>query len=153
MTRSPHDPDRGLLLASGVIPTSWPSPADPGDLPAAALAYAEAGLPVFPVTPGAKHPLGGLAPRGFQNASADPERVRAWWRRAPLANIGLATGAGLVVLDVDCPKGGVLDPSWPETRTASTANEGLHLFFLVDEPVGCSVGQLGRGIDVRGDGG
>lgn len=91
------------------------------ELLAAALTYAERGWYVFPLhAPGistpcdcgkedcanpGKHPQWarklGLE-HGWQDASHDPERIRAWWRQWPYANIGLATGpSGLVVLDVD----------------------------------------------------
>jgi hypothetical protein len=90
----------------------------------AALAYAERGIPVLPlhhpvvrapVAPGAlavvgcscgspacgsvgKHPL---AERGRDDATTDPDRLAWWWRRFPLANVGLATGVAFDVLDVD----------------------------------------------------
>ena len=36
-------------------------------------------------------------------ASCDPRTIRNWWKKWPIANIGLATGpgSGIVVLDVD----------------------------------------------------
>jgi len=91
-----------------------------GDLLAAALRYASAGWPVFPVRPDAdpcpdpddcpcKRPLipkrdGG---NGFKDATTDPTQIRAWWRRWPGAGIGIATGApGPDVLDVDRRSGG-----------------------------------------------
>lgn len=68
-------------------------------LPGAALWYAEHGLHVFPLSPGSKKPL----PRthGLTDASPDPDKVRAWWGRVPDANIGVATGHLVDVLDVD----------------------------------------------------
>src|SRR5699024_3406300 len=69
-------------------------------LPDAAVAFAEAGVPVFPCAPDGKQPI---TRRGFHDASTDPGRVRAWWGRFPAANIGMPTGAasGVVVVDVD----------------------------------------------------
>jgi len=90
----------------------------------AALAYAERGIPVLPlhhpvvrapVASGAqaavacscendacrsvgKHPL---AERGLEAATTDPDRLAWWWRRFPLANVGVATGVAFDVLDVD----------------------------------------------------
>jgi Bifunctional DNA primase/polymerase, N-terminal len=53
----------------------------------------------------AKHPLGGLVPRGVKDATTNRARVLAWWTRHPQANIGLATGHRFDVLDVDGPAG------------------------------------------------
>jgi Bifunctional DNA primase/polymerase, N-terminal len=86
----------------------------------AALDYAARGLPVYPAhwpRPGsggaslacscqrgrgcdrpAKHPL---TRHGVKDATINPERIRAWWRRWPHANVGVATGVTCDVLDVD----------------------------------------------------
>jgi Bifunctional DNA primase/polymerase, N-terminal len=88
---------------------------------AAALWYAEHGVPVFPVHypvqgggcsckkpdcahPG-KHPR---TPHGFKDATTDQERINSWWAECPFANIGIPTGAasGLVVVDCDPRNGG-----------------------------------------------
>lgn len=80
-----------------------------------ALAYAAAGLPVFPCNPspvkeeGSKAPLTpGERPRGAKNgghwlATTDAATVAGWWRRWPHALIGFPTGArtGAVVIDLD----------------------------------------------------
>jgi len=133
------------------------SEAAAGDLLAAALAYALAGLPVLP--------LDGKVPRntgGLLNASTDPAVVAEWWHRWPDANVGIRTGAasGLVVLDVDVPAGlrslaelerrhGKLTSS-----KALTGSGGWHFYFAhPDAPLGNSAGRLGEGLDVRGDGG
>jgi hypothetical protein len=90
----------------------------------AALGYAARGIPVYPVhwprpTPGgaslacscprgpscdrpAKHPL---VRHGVKEATTDPDRIGRWWRRWPQANVGLATGIGFDVLDIDGPAG------------------------------------------------
>lgn len=87
----------------------------------AALEYASQGFSVFPVyeiaqgggcacgrsdcsNPG-KHPR---VRSGFKEASKDVETVSRWWREAPTANIGIATGApsGVFVLDVDLKNNG-----------------------------------------------
>ncbi|MDP9486217.1 MAG: bifunctional DNA primase/polymerase, partial [Actinomycetota bacterium] len=74
----------------------------------AALWYAGRGIPVFPLRPGSKNPAvpkreGG---RGYLDATTDPEQIRRWWSRWPLANIGIPTGerSGLLVLDHDAYK-------------------------------------------------
>jgi Bifunctional DNA primase/polymerase, N-terminal len=53
----------------------------------------------------AKHPLGSLVPHGVKDATCNRARILAWWTRHPQANIGLATGHGFDVLDVDGPAG------------------------------------------------
>ncbi|MGJ0203560.1 bifunctional DNA primase/polymerase [Leucobacter sp. gxy201] len=89
----------GVVFVSHHEVTVWPLPRNlPGTLTDAAAAYAAAGLPVFPCVPGAKHPL---TTHGYRDASTDLARVRRWWWRTPEANIGIATGTGFDVLDVD----------------------------------------------------
>jgi hypothetical protein len=69
----------------------------------AALAYAAAGLPVFPCVPGGKAPL---THNGFQEATTRPRRIPSWWAWQPRANIGIATGHSVDVLDIDVHNGG-----------------------------------------------
>jgi hypothetical protein len=142
-----------------------------------ALAYARRGCRVFPLhgivddgctcragdgCPNAgKHPWGD----GWQtHATTDAAQIRRWWKNHPDMNLGVVTGAtsGLLVLDVDPAKGGdeslrdlerVHGPL-PETVIVLTGGGGRHLEFqhpgtLVPD----SVGRLGPGLDVRGDGG
>ena len=49
-----------------------------------------------------KHPIGKLAPRGFLDATFDPDLITRWWTEAPLANIGIPTGlgSGFIALDI-----------------------------------------------------
>jgi hypothetical protein len=129
------------------------------ELVAAALTYAEAGLPVLP--------LRGKVPRiegGLTRASTDAETVTRWWKRWPDANIGIRTGtdSGLLVLDVDFQHGGGATlkeledrhGKLPETAQALTGGGGRHyLFRHPGREVRNSAGRLGRGLDVRGDGG
>jgi Bifunctional DNA primase/polymerase, N-terminal len=104
---------------------------------AAALGYAEAGWPVFPVVWRGKEPL---TAHGFKDASTDPAIVSSWWRRWPSANVAVATGApGPDVVDVDVKNGapgmelyerasraGLLRGSAAVIRTPSA---GLHIWF------------------------
>jgi len=128
----------------------------------AALAYAANGWRVFPVKPGAKTPI---TKHGFKDASTDGDRLRAWWRRWPTANIGLATGraSGIWVLDVDGDRGlttlAALEASHeplPASQRVRTGSGGLHVYFRYPKPgteIYNSAGQVGLGIDVRGKGG
>lgn len=63
----------------------------------AALAWAKAGWPVFPLKPGGKYPL---CTHGHLDATRDPEQIRKWWARWPYAEVGGRTD-GLVVVDLD----------------------------------------------------
>lgn len=65
----------------------------------AALFYASLGLRVFPLTPGTKIPFKGS--RGCLDATSDVERINAWWTKTPDANLGIATGHLVDVVDVD----------------------------------------------------
>ena len=129
-------------------------------LPDAAVAFAEAGVPVFPCAPDGKQPI---TRRGFHDASTDPGRVRAWWGRFPAANIGMPTGAasGVVVVDVDvhgvngydafarARRAGLVD-GW-ETLVRSPTG-GLHLYYPAADGIEQRSWQAGRaGIDFRGD--
>lgn len=126
-------------------------------LAAAALAYAEKGIPVFPLKPGDKKPL---TEHGFKDASTDPEQIRQWFKQCPRANIGMPTGerSGLVVIDEDPRHGGdAAALNLPGTTlTAHTAGGGRHFYYLhpgdgVKVPIDHK-GTLGAGIDVQGDG-
>ena len=109
----------------------------------------------------AKHPMARLAPHGVKDATQDPKRVAWFWTAAPNANIGVATGHGLAVLDIDPRHGGdqsIADLQrrhgrLPVTLTCRTGGGGRHLYFAADTDVENSVGALGPGLDVRGTGG
>ena len=70
---------------------------------AAALAYASAGIHVFPLAPRSKVPLvsarnGG---HGLHDATTNDLIIRSWWTTTPTANIGLRTGISFDVIDLD----------------------------------------------------
>src|SRR4051812_5364940 len=112
------------------------------NLLAAALYYATRwAWPVFPLRPGDKRPL---TEHGFKDASRDPDRIRAWWKATPQANIGVPTGLAFDVLDVDWRRsdGSPSDvgETWEKLREpptalpdihgqAITARSGLHVLF------------------------
>ena len=129
-----------------------------------ALSCARLGLRVFPLV-GNKHTP---AFKGWQEwATTDETKLRAKWAEGEY-NIGIATGAGLVVLDVDvksppdvqAPVNGVIsleklgvDIDDLDTFTVRTPTGGTHYYYLVDVHVSCSASMLGAGLDVRGVGG
>ncbi|MGA8417272.1 MAG: bifunctional DNA primase/polymerase [Candidatus Dormiibacterota bacterium] len=130
-------------------------------LGARALGLAVDGFRVIPVMSNGKAPL---TEHGCKDASAGADLITAWWRRWPEANVGVATGDGLCVVDVDMKQGVDGEATWqtlqqahgtaPTTRTVLTPNGGRHLYFIsVGASVACSVSRLGPGIDIRGSGG
>lgn len=119
----------------------------------AALAWAARGFRVFPVLPGDKVPPKDM--RWKQEATTDPARIRAWWAQEPSYNYGVATGAGVLVVDVDANKNGyasLLDLDLPDTLTVRTPGGGLHLYYSAPD-VQNSVDRVAPGIDVRSAGG
>lgn len=120
----------------------------------AALALAAAGYRIMPLHIARKEPVFDDWPRV---ATSDKRRVNAWWTMWPRANVGIVTGAGLVVIDVDGPEGEATlarlqseHGRLPDTRTALTS-KGRHLYFGSSVPTSNSVSRIGAGVDVRGD--
>lgn len=99
-----------------------------------------------------------------QMASSDPKMIRAWWGQWPEAEVGILTGNGLTVIDMDVkhpPTDGVqtvLDWQmsngfFPQTRKAQTLNGGQHLYFRTENyPFKCKNNFL-PGVDIKGIGG
>ena len=121
-----------------------------------ALRLAGWGKPVFPCRAD-KRPA---TPRGFKNATTDPEQVRSMWRRWPGPLIGMPTGAasGVDALDVDPRHGGdawLLGNAYriPATRMHRTGSGGLHVLFVAHDAVRCTIGLIAPGIDTRAAGG
>ena len=105
-----------------------------------------------------KHPR---VERGCLDATTDPETIRRWWTQWPDAGLAIATGGGLVVIDVDPRHDGDdtmatlrerLGPL-PDTVEALTGGGGRHVYLSAPEGVRNSASALGPGVDVRGEGG
>lgn len=111
----------------------------------AALAYAQAGIAVFPCWPGTKDPA---TSHGFYDATTVAEQVAYWWRRNPEANIAVRTGVvpglgrGVDVLDVDAHATGTGFPILQGLRRSGLIDQwahavrspsgGLHLYYPAD---------------------
>lgn len=129
----------------------------------AALEYAQRGWSVFPVVPRAKRPL---TANGVKDATRKPSRLRAWWEQWPDAGVAIATGTGLIVVDVDIH--GATNGfdslarlrsdhgDLPETITSNTGGGGAHIFLRVPTdaqvPNRKNVGGY-AGVDLKGTGG
>ncbi|WP_310964113.1 bifunctional DNA primase/polymerase [Nocardioides terrisoli] len=137
--------------------------AEEPSLAAAALRYANLGIPVFPCVPGGKQPL---TPNGFHDATSSARAVRAWWERHPSANIGLPTGArtGVVVVDVDVRPGGSGFLAFERARSEGigeqwgclvrTPSGGVHAYYPMDADREQRSWQVPSAhVDFRGDGG
>jgi len=147
------------------------------------LMYAQGRWPIFPlrwIVPGngncscgnpecrspGKHPI---FPGGFKIATTDEPTLRGWHKVYPHANWGMRTGgiisggAGILVVDIDAGNHGF--DTWEallanhqdreDTITVVTGNLGLHYWFEYppDGRVRSSAGKLGRGLDIRAEGG
>ena len=96
-------------------------------------------------------------------ATREESTLLKWGEEFPNANVGIATGDGLVVVDIDPRHGGDVALAalelehgpLPETVTVDTGGGGVHYYFK--EPAGeklrNSAGLIGEGIDVRANGG
>jgi Bifunctional DNA primase/polymerase, N-terminal len=115
------------------------------------LALARRGLPVFPCGDS----KGPLTPRGFKDATADPDQIREWWSRWSNALVSVRTGIKFVVIDIDLTKH-VEAAQWygranlPITRTHVTRSGGRHLLFQPDDRFRCTTSKIYRGVDTKG---
>ena len=129
----------------------------------AAGMLAAAGMPVFPCVPGGKRPV---SEHGFHDATTDPERVAAWWRRWSVANIGVPTGhaSRWEVVDIDRKTAGSgfaafgrarrvgLVPDW--VALVRTSSGGMHAYFPAGPYREQASWQAARAhVDFRGAGG
>ncbi|HEX5569061.1 MAG TPA: bifunctional DNA primase/polymerase [Streptomyces sp.] len=141
---------------------------------AVALTWVGRGVPVIPCGRDKRPLLAGFGREAGPEELArfsDPETVARWWSgKYARAHVGLLTGRGpgrgLLVVDLDMPKGeaqpltgrwkgcqggtDVLEllareagAEWPDTYTVMTPGGGLHLYFLQPEgdPIGCATGE------------
>ena len=124
----------------------------------AALWYAQAGLPVFPLRPKSKIPLPGG--HGCLDATTDEQQIRDWWAHTPEANIGIATGHICDVVDIDGYAGQLSRAqNWQMFASLTALGSvltpragGLHIYVPANPAVGNGAGLL-PAVDYRGRGG
>jgi hypothetical protein len=145
---------------------------EPAMLVNAALGYGRRGWRVLPVhtirpdsrctcgratcdSPG-KHPKLKDWPK---LAATDADVIWRWWQWWPTANVGIATGTGLLVLDVDGDAGAESLADLErrhghlfDTPRALTGGGGAHYLFTVEGTIANKV-KIAPGLDVRGDDG
>ena len=118
------------------------------------------GLKVFPCNgkiPATTH--------GCKDATTDTAQIAEWWGDSSAYNIAIATGGGLVVLDVDTnhDAGKYGDETLadlerqhgklPDTWTCLTGGGGVHYYFACDDPALTVGAGFAPGLDYRGAGG
>lgn len=124
---------------------------------AAALSYAKEGWPVFPLVARTKQPIAGV--HGQKDASTDEKQIRLWFADNPRLNLAIATGNGLLVIDVDVKNGASGEESLlslqheigvlPDTRAVLSGSGGRQLYYRV--PVEFeSIANLAHGVEVKG---
>jgi hypothetical protein len=122
-----------------------------------ALELADNGYEIFPLKPEGKVPL---TVHGFKDATRDSDKIRAWWKRWPDANIGIACGAsGIIVADLDVKGGGKGPENWEQLVagvehqagfSVTTPSGGLHLIWR-GSGVPSSNGVLARSVDIKAE--
>jgi len=128
------------------------------NLRAAALAYAAAGMRIFPCIPGGKTPA---IRDNLTLATTDAAQIEAWWAADSERNIGFDPAtSGWTIVDVEGHDGG--QDAWerlngrefetPRTFTVQTPSGGRHYYFR--GLVKGAVRPFGQdfAIDLRGDG-
>ena len=126
---------------------------------AAALWYAEQGLPVFPTQPLSKQPHRGS--RGLKDATTDANQINRWWGEHEDSNVAIATGHRIDVVDFDGLPGHI---AWGKTyrdrwagltRLASVSTPrpgGLHI-WVPAQAKSRNGAKMMPGVDYRGLGG
>src|SRR5919197_3724913 len=130
------------------------------ELGAAAVAYAERGLAVFPLKPRSKLPR---TKNGFKNATTRTELVAGWWAVSPDSNIGIRCGQAskLIAIDLDSKHDGERrfaelaaqrGAEVPGTTTVKTGGGGVHLLFRPPAGVAVASRVIEAGIELKAEG-
>lgn len=127
-----------------------------------ATKLAKMGFKVFPLRENDKRPL--FKGNAQTQGTTDQNQVRDIWTQHPNANIGIATGDGLTVIDVDTKDSHGVDGENSmleyqvdngfinETLEVTTPTGGKHYYYLTDNEYSNKASIL-PGVDVRGLGG
>lgn len=121
-----------------------------------ALTYVKNNFKVFPLNVNSKSEQ--ILKSWKKEAFSDKKTVQYYWKLNPNYNIGIKTGDGLLVIDVDNKNGKKGSESikeyihqFPKTFLVKTPN-GFHLYYKVKESYPNKV-NLYEGIDIRCEGG
>ena len=121
--------------------------------------YADLKWQSFPCLPRDKKPI----VKWVEAATTEINMLNGWWDDTG-ANIAVACGkrSGIIVIDIDKNHDGyetmadllIKYGALPQTPVVTTGSGGEHIYFKHPGiEIRNSAGKLGRGIDVRGDGG
>lgn len=153
--------DRAAIdAAADEVEALTPAPKPTPTLLASALWYAGQGLHVFPLSPGSKVPFRGT--KGCLEATTDTARIEAWWDKIPDANVGIATGHLVDVVDIDgLPGQRSRGQHWEDTfahidainvgKVLTPRPGGMHI-YVPAQGDGNKAG-IAPGVDYRGVGG
>jgi hypothetical protein len=155
---NPPAPEDGESVFEQGFAESLPRPADSPFLEEA-LTLGSLGLRVLPVREASKKPR---QRRWQDKATSDQRAIKKWPRGWRQGNLGMATGRGVIAVDVDRKNGGLetlkqltaMHGPFPPTAEALTGSGGLHFLFRV--PGNCVIGNKvnwERGIDIKGENG
>ncbi|MGI9251286.1 MAG: AAA family ATPase [Pseudohongiellaceae bacterium] len=123
-----------------------------------ALHLASLGFRVFPLQPNSKEPWPGHSWPDL--ATTDTARISEYWSNTPDANIGIACGQGVSVIDLDPDKSTLEDQEAflaqhdvfiDDFMSVETPRGGFHIYASDD--IANSVSGIFPGIDTRGNGG
>lgn len=119
-----------------------------------ALNYAQGHYKVFPIQYHSKSKQ--VLASWLNEASTDENLIYQWFENTRF-NVGVRTGNGLVVIDVDNKnhKNGMVVikkfmKEFPKTKIVKTPNNGIHIYYRVDREIHNKV-DLYPGIDIRGE--
>lgn len=120
------------------------------------------GFKVFPLKENAKTPL--YPGKFLSQATSNKATIDILWKKYPNANIGIATGEGLIVIDVDTLQHGgengseslknyeTINGPLNDTFTVQTPTGGNHIYYVNSNECKNATGLL-PGVDIRGIGG
>lgn len=119
-----------------------------------ALKYRRMGFSVIPIAPKGKEPL--IPWKEFQQRKASEQEIRGWWKKWPLANVGIVTGkiSAIAVVDLDGPEGiHQAEVLGLTSSNRSVTGKGFHLWY--QHPGGTVANSVRSypGVDIRADGG
>lgn len=113
-------------------------------------------------TDAGKHPM---TKNGLKDASSVLAKIEELFAgQDQRCNIGVVTGkvSGITVIDIDVGSGKLGAESWaalieeqgePRTLMAKTGSGGMHVYFKYNSALKTGSNRLGKGLDVRNDGG